>query len=236
VSPVRHHIKTALRRFGYEVTAYQNSVAGQRAQLLRHLDIDQVVDVGANVGQYAESLREIGYEGRILSLEPLTEPYEQLAGAAARDPRWETRRTAVGAHVGELRIHVSEGSIFSSALPVLSTTVAASRDAHSVRDEVVPMTTLDELLTGAHVGSSAVKIDVQGFERDVLEGATDSLSRVALIEMELSPRGVYDGQMLIVEALQRLEAAGLVLAVVENLFREADSGRSLQFNGIFVRP
>jgi FkbM family methyltransferase len=235
VSAVRHRAKTALRRVGYEVTAYPNSVAGQRAQLLRHLRIDRVIDVGANVGQYAESLREVGYQGEIVSLEPLSAPYQQLVAAAAADPRWKTQRTAVGARPGELRIHVSEASIFSSALPVLSTTVAASRDAQSVRDEIAPMTTLDELLAGTAMDSTAIKIDVQGFERDVLEGASETLSRVAFVEMELSPRPVYDDQMLIVEALERLEAAGLVLAVVENLFRDVDSGRSLQFNGIFVR-
>jgi FkbM family methyltransferase len=235
VHRVRTFVKQGLRRVGYEVSAYSVSVPGQRAQILRHLGIDTVVDVGANVGQYAQSLRHIGYRGEIVSLEPLRVPYNQLVTAATSDPHWQTQRTAVGARVGELRLHVSEASIFSSALTVLSSTVAASRDARTSRDEIVPMTTLDELLAGTPLKSTAIKIDVQGFERDVLEGAQKSLRSVPLLEIELSPRPVYEGQMLIVEALERLQAAGLVLSAVENLFRDADSGRSLQFNGIFVR-
>jgi hypothetical protein len=61
--------------------------ADRRARLLRAYDIDFVVDVGANAGQYAAGLRAAGYAGRIVSFEPLTAPHRALAGATARDPQ-----------------------------------------------------------------------------------------------------------------------------------------------------
>jgi FkbM family methyltransferase len=234
VTTTRHRIKTAARRLGYEVTIFRNSVAGQRAQLLRHLGIQRVVDVGANVGQYADSLRELGYRGEIWSFEPLASAYAELERRSQGDSSWRATRTAVGAREGELQLHVSQSSIFSSALPVLDSAVSASPDARSVREEVVPMNTLDGLLGSQDLSRTAIKVDVQGFERDVLDGAAVSLPHVPMVELELTPEPIYEGQMLMLEAVERLQAAGLVLACVENLFRD-DSGRSLQFNGIFVR-
>ena len=134
MTTTRHRIKTAARRLGYEVTIFRNSVAGQRAQLLRHLGIQRVVDVGANVGQYADSLRELGYRGEIWSFEPLASAYAELERRSQGDSSWRATRTAVGAREGELQLHVSQSSIFSSALPVLDSAVSASPDARSVRE------------------------------------------------------------------------------------------------------
>lgn len=57
-----------------------------------------------------------------------------------------------------------------------------------------------------------------------------------MVEMELTPRAVYEDQMLMGEAMARMGDAGLVLSLTENLFPDPATGRSLQFNGIFVRP
>jgi hypothetical protein len=142
----------------------------------------------------------------------------------------------VGDVSGELTMNVSEDSIFSSPLNVLNLAVDAAENAKSIGTESVPVERLDDLLKNSEASSLAIKIDVQGFERQVLDGGPESLSRARIVELELTPVPVYDGQMLMLETIERLADAGLALSLTENLFTERHSGRALQFNGVFVRP
>jgi len=206
--------------------------------MLAHYGVGLLVDVGANVGQYALAVRAGGYQGSILSIEPAAAAYAVLERAAARDPLWDHQRTAIGDSTGVLALNISQGSIFNSPLTVTDEAVAASPNARIVGHEQVTVQRLDDVLANVsnHDGELAVKIDVQGFERSVIEGADMTLRRARMVEMELSPMAVYAGQMLLDEALDRLSSAGFVLSLVENLFPEPESGRALQFNGIFVSP
>lgn len=228
-------VRSFLRRRGVEVSGYRWTVTAQRQKIFDYYGIDLLVDVGANVGQYAKAARRAGYGGTLVSIEPLGSAFEQLQSAAADDPQWEVVRSAVGATAGSLTLHVSKGSIFSSALRILDNAVAADGNAKQIGDEEVSLVTLDEVLAGRDYAGLAVKIDVQGFERDVLDGAERSLSVAKVVEMELSPRPVYEGQMLMEESLRRMADAGFVLSLSENLLRDQVSGRCLQFNGIFTR-
>src|SRR5262245_58897837 len=87
---VRARVKQWLRRCGYNVARYnvQSCADAQLALIVSRLEIDLVLDVAANVGQYARSLRQGGYDGRIVSFEPLSEAHAGLLRAARGDPRW----------------------------------------------------------------------------------------------------------------------------------------------------
>lgn len=232
---IKSRVKYAVRRTGVEIGSYRWTVAHRRRLLLRELDV--LVDVGANVGQYVDEVRRSGWPGEVVSCEPLGEAYAALAARASADPAWETAQVAVGSRPGELELNVSEDSVFSSALTTLDRGKSVYGGMDVARTEVVPMTTLDLLLEsrldeGRAVG---VKVDVQGFERDVLEGAERTMRTALFWEMELTPVELYDGQMLMIEALERLRDAGLHLVATENIFGDPATGRSLQFNGLFSR-
>ena len=232
---LKSQVKYALRRVGVEVSSYRWTVAHRRWLLLRGTEL--LVDVGANTGQYAREVRRSGWTGRIVSYEPLAEPFAVLQNRARRDPSWDAVKVAVGSETGALVLNVSTDSVFSSALPTLPRGKGVYTGMDTARTESVPVSTLDELLeTDLGAGRPiSVKVDVQGFERDVLLGASRTMSEAQLWEMELTPVPLYDGQMLMGEALERLRNAGLHLAAVENIFGDVASGRSLQFNGLFVR-
>jgi hypothetical protein len=70
--------------------------------LLRHYAINCVVDVGANEGQFATGLRQLGYPGRIVSFEPQSGPMAVLQQRAAGDPQWEVHAFGLGEAVAEL--------------------------------------------------------------------------------------------------------------------------------------
>lgn len=230
---IRGAAREFLRARDIDVQPYHRSVRGQRQRLWDHYGIRRLVDVGANTGQYASAARRDGFVGEVISIEPLAGAYCRLEAAAAGDPRWTTIRSAVGAASGTVTMRVSEDSVFSSVLPATGDALAASATAQTVGEEVVPLAPLDALVPVGEV-ATVVKIDVQGFEREVLDGAVETIGRAVLVEMEMSPRPVYAGQMLMAEALARMSDAGFVLALTENLLPEP-SGASLQFNGVFRR-
>jgi FkbM family methyltransferase len=237
MQPTKEIVRWAARRKGgVEIGGYRHTAVARRQQMRSHYGVDLLVDVGANVGQYALEQRRAGYRGRLLSLEPLASAYRELEAAAAEDSLWQTHRLALGDSAGELTMNVSEASIFSSALPILDQAVATAPQAKPVATETVTVTRLDDLLQNEMSRCLAIKIDVQGFERQVLAGGPASIEKARIVELELSPSPVYDGQMLLMETVERMQDAGLVLSLTENLFPDFASGRSLQFNGVFVRP
>jgi FkbM family methyltransferase len=209
--------------------------------LLGHLATDLVVDVGANDGGYARSLRRLGYRGQIVSFEPLAGPFARLSAAAARDDAWDVSRCALGDRQGEIVVHVAgNAGASSSVLPMLDAHLAAAPGAAYVTDETVPVHRLDEILpdlvslTGRRC---FLKMDVQGFERAVLDGATGLLAGggVLGIQAEMSLVPLYDGSMLWRETVDRMASEGFELASLVPGFSDPTSGRLLQADGVFVR-
>jgi FkbM family methyltransferase len=236
VSP-RETLKRAARRLGYELRQYTplRSLAAARRHLLKELEIDVVVDVGANAGQYGELLRREGFRGRLVSLEPEPEAYEQLRERAAADGAWTALRVAAAERDGELALNVTRDSRSSSML--------ARNDRFADRPGWAPKAT--EQITGRRLESLAdeilrtderpyLKLDVQGYERQVIEGAGRALHRFGALELELSLTPLYEGQPLLVDMLPLLAARGFHPVSLEPILLD-DDGRLIEMDGIFVR-
>jgi len=167
--------------------------------LLDHHQITTVFDVGANVGQYAQNLRKGGFKGRILSFEPLAQNHRDLEQLSGTDPKWTIApRMAVGAEDGEVQINVSQNNDMSSILPVADAMLEALPKSRIVATEAVPLRTLDSLFDN-HVQAGEkvfVKVDTQGFEMAVLEGAVKTMvaGRIAGWQLELSLIPLYTGE------------------------------------------
>jgi FkbM family methyltransferase len=200
------------------------------------LELREVLDVGANIGQYASALFTAGFAGRIVSCEPLSEASAELGRRAARNPRWEAVRTAVGAAEGTLEINVSANSYSSSVLAVNETHLAADATSRVVATETVPVTTVDALVDQHRLDPAAalLKIDTQGYESDVLDGAKATLSRFAAVQLEMSFVPLYEGQALFDELNRRVTAEGFVLFTMSPGLSDAHTGRLLQSDVLYV--
>ena len=144
-------------------------------EFLESRDIDVVFDVGANEGFFGEFLRQEGYRGLIVSFEPLDQVFGALERRASGDSGWEVHRVGLGDTPGAAVINVSEASVFSSLLPHRD--AALSFDARSApeRTEKITLDTLDSF-AGRFAGRRCfLKIDTQGYEHQVLCGATATL-------------------------------------------------------------
>lgn len=235
VVAVRH----LLNRLGLDlVRALDDSdLLRRRLQLLTGRDVDVVFDVGAGSGQYGQTLRALGYSGRLVSFEPLPEPFSLLHTAAARDSSWEAVNVALGEAEGDVMMHVSGNSQSSSVSKMLPLHEQAAPSSAYVGQCRVHVTTLSKMVLN-HVGIQErlfVKVDAQGHEEQVLAGLGDDLSRVAGLQLELSLVPLYEGQPDFHEMVRRLTDAGFSLVSLEPGFWDRRSGRLLQVDGIFLR-
>ena len=230
-------LRRILKRCGMDVVRYPDHHAGyRRARLLDHYRIDQVYDVGANSGGYGRELREFGYGGEIVSFEPLAGPYALLRAVADRDPRWTAVNLALGAASSTAQMNVAANSASSSFLPMRDAHRRAAPWATYVGREEVSVTTLDAVFARYRNGTVPfVKMDVQGYEEQVLEGAALSLPMLRGVQLEMSLVPLYDGAWVFTDAVHYFEAAGFDLVSLEPGFYDRATGQLLQADGVFMR-
>jgi FkbM family methyltransferase len=233
-------IKRILKASGYEMHKYipGSSSTAQLASSLRNFNIDLILDVGANVGQFGEELRHAGYRGGIVSYEPLPDAYGILATKLKSDALWRVyERTAIGSHNGEIVINVAGNSASSSVLPMLEKHLEAAPHSAYIDKVDVPIKRLDDTLGEDFHRSLApfLKIDTQGYEWDVLDGAAHALEKCQGVLVELSFVPLYEGQHLWLEVLDRLQKSGFSLWALQPGFTDNQTGQMLQADGIFFK-
>jgi FkbM family methyltransferase len=223
---------------GYEILSLERAHADRRcvATLLKEQRVNLVVDVGANLGQFAGWIREIGYRGRILSFEPLAQAHRGLGSIAKQDSLWTVApRMALGDASGKIDIHVSGNSVSSSVLPMLPAHQQAAPDSAYVETEKVVVNRLDDVCPLVLEDRLLLKVDVQGYERAVLDGAARVLKHCRAIVVEMSLVPLYAGQMLAMELWEYLMSLGFQAYYFNPGFLDPRSGRLLQMDGVFVR-
>lgn len=211
--------------------------AERRARLLSTYTVDLVIDVGANAGQYAASLREAGYPGRIVSFEPLSEPYGQLTSACGNDAAWECRHLALGQRRGIARLNVCEDTRSSSLFAVGERHLRAVPDSRIVGAETVSTDRLDAIWREVTQGARRpyLKSDTQGYELEVLLGTTEVLDAVSLVEVEVSLLTVYDAGPLFGDVVHFLTQRGFAPIAFEGVLDDPETGEMLQADAIFRR-
>src|SRR4029453_18591221 len=160
-------------------------------------------------------LRRQGFTGRILSFEPLSSAFRELAERARSDASWDAFQLGIGVTQGRRTMNVA-GNVgkSSSFLPMLATHADRAPDSVYIGTEDVEVTTVSAVLAQHRVDERPIflKVDVQGYEMQVLKGCDAGLfERIAGIEVELSCVPLYQGQALIDEVVAYLYAHGYYL-------------------------
>lgn len=235
-----HLARLAAQQAGLDFTRYPESSPDYQAfRALTSASPDVILDVGANDGGFARQCRRFGFQDDIESFEPGSQAYARLAAEAARDPRWNAYRLGLGDRSGELTLHVaSNAGASSSVLTMLPAHQEAAPEALFVSEEMVKVNRLDEWfdVRRGPWERVALKIDTQGFERQVLEGAGQLIDeKVVSIQLELSLVPLYEGSWLWDEAAAWLMVRDFRLVGVTPGFSDPATGRLLQFDGVFTR-
>lgn len=208
------------------------------AGLLARYDVNCVFDVGANVGQYGQRLRELGYSGRIISFEPTSRALARLQVAAQDDPNWWVMPFALGREAKVESMFVDWSSMNSLLEPTeygrgrYKRFKKASTEEIEIRRLVDVMTEAMEGLTNPR---PFLKMDTQGFDLEVFAGAGDRIAEFIGLQSEVAVLALYEGSPLMRESLDVYEAAGFGITGMYPVTREA-SGRVVEFDCVMVRP
>ena len=231
-------LRSILNPLGYDIVKFKRSFPPHI--VLDHLmmnNIQTVLDVGANTGQYSQGLRKAGFKGRIISFEPASMAYDELKKRALRDKNWQVFNFALGEINGFSSIHISGHSPSSSFLPMTLLHLEASPGSEYLNEEKIEIKTLDSIYDALGItdGNVFLKVDTQGYERKVLDGAIRSLSLIKGIQLELSAYELYVGEEIYYSTCRFVEERNFRLVRIIPGFTHKRTHEMLQFDALFFR-
>lgn len=201
-------------------------------------EIDLILDVGANVGQYAINCRKQGFKGTIVSFEPLPDAHKILKRKAGNDEHWIVHpRSAIGSTSKEINLNIAGNSYSSSVLEMLERHIQVAPESKYISSVKTKLETIDSILPIYLSNSNRIllKIDTQGYEAEVIKGAIESLSKISLIQIELSIVPLYLDQELYNYFFDFMRNNSFKLWDVIPGFRDDSTGQLLQFDAFFYR-
>ncbi|MEZ4857337.1 MAG: FkbM family methyltransferase [Flavobacteriaceae bacterium] len=234
---ISQFIKKLTNPFYIDIIRFPNKDLRRRMTLWNHFEIKTILDVGANRGQYGKLSRTIGFKGTILSFEPLSLAYSKLEKEAKKDQNWHIFNFALGDTKETVSINISDNLYSSSILDITETHVSGAPQSVYKDSEEIQVDTLDAVFPTLKdkKGNIFLKIDVQGYEKNVLEGAKETLKQIKGIQIEMSLQELYKGEMLYYDMITYLGNLGFTLYSLENGFYNKETGQLLQVDGIFFR-
>lgn len=235
--------KKIAKIFGYDLVRTRKNHSTLDAHLhclFRLLKINLVLDIGANYGQYASGLRKMGYAGRILSFEPVKSSYERLQKNCENDHEWHAYNLALGSLDCTKPINVTRDSSMASFFIPNDYSKQCYNNKVSVdHAEYVDTRRLDSLFPDIVRGVTEprifMKMDTQGYDLDVVNGADVSMSSVIALQSELSMVPIYDDMPAYIEVLTQYRKAGFEITGLYPISRDRNDMRVIEFDCVMVR-
>lgn len=234
-------LRRRLRAAGYDVVRLRDvhSLGEHLRVLFAQREIDCIVDVGALQGDYGSFVRELGYQGPIVSFEPAPASYAALARNCAADDSWTAYQFALGSRNEVRELNVTRSADFSSFLERTDYS-AETFGAHSQVETRAPVEVkrLDDIFdecVPADARRILLKTDTQGWDLEVIEGARGCLPRVVALQFEVSVNPIYHRMPGYLDALQTVAEFGFALSDLVPVVRD---GRHhvVEFDCVMVRP
>ncbi|MDP8984379.1 MAG: FkbM family methyltransferase [Pseudomonadota bacterium] len=237
---LKSSIKGVCRRLGFDIRASKHANTEERAVecLLAAAKATVVLDVGANTGQFVDLVRRVGYDGLVVSFEALQSAHAMLETRASKSANWMIApRAALGAEQCVLDMNVAGNSVSSSLLKMKGLHLKAAPESAYVGRQSVQVERLDRMATKflPPDGNVYLKIDTQGYEKQVLKGSAELLPRVAALQLELSIIPLYENSPELTEMITYASALGYELFDLVPGYRDVTSGRVYQLEGFFIR-
>lgn len=232
------HLRRLLRRVGVDLVPFnaQHSDFVIEREMKRH-GVTTTLDVGANRGQFASRLRRYGFRGIIHSFEPVPEARMALERRAERDGKWQVHPYALGDAQGEAVLHVGSNDQTSSLLAPNRRNLDATDMARTVQEIRVPVRRLADVASELSLEPARcfLKLDVQGAEAAVLDGAAGFLEDVPLLQLETSFAPLYEGETAFWPLIERLRKTGYAIVSIVPGFADPKTGELLQADVILSR-
>ncbi len=225
-----------LGRAGLVVQPYSQN-PGYTLLGLKRLNLQSVIDVGSNDGQFAQYVLKRIPGATLYCFEPLPQAFEQLSRWADAKDHVHVFNMALGETAGTAQMMLHSGHTPSSSM--LATTALATTLYPFIKDQErieVAVKRMDDVLDGASIRVAPpylIKLDVQGYEAPVIRGGKSTFSRAAACIVEVSMDGLYEGQSTFRDVFSELDA--LSFRYVGNLGQVyASDGHVIGLDAVFV--
>lgn len=205
---------------------------------LKENKIDYVLDIGANDGQFVKQLRYYGYKDDVISFEPLLNAHAKLKKDSLNDEKWHVYKPiAIGNKNGKNEINISKNSVSSSILNINQIHIQNAPESFFIGKQPVEEKKLEDIFPELDINDKKIflKIDTQGYEYQVLDGAKNILNKIDGILVEVSLIELYENQKKWLDIVQFIESNGFNLWSVDRGFTNSKNGRTLQLDVCFFR-
>ena len=205
---------------------------------LREKNINYILDIGANEGQFVKELRFYGYKDKVVSFEPLLEAHKKLTEISKNDNDWEIfRPLALGNKNTKNIINISKNSVSSSILNMSEEHIVNAPESRFIGKQSIEEIKLDDIFNELKIENKNLflKIDTQGYEFQVLEGVQKNLYLFKGILVEVSLSELYEGQKPWLEIINLIQSHGFKLWSVDRGFTNKKNGKTLQMDLCFFK-
>ena len=229
----KNFIRKAFNLIGLDI---RKAKRDQKTVWLESFDIRTVIDVGANIGQFAIDVHRLFPDAAIYSFEPLPEPYNELLVNTKSFPKFNPYNFALGDYEGTTEMYSNEFSQSSSMLEMADSHKQAFPHTKNTTSITVNIQTLDLIASKLELDTDILlKIDVQGSEKQVLDGAKETLKKVKIIIIETSYISLYKDQPLFGDVHNYLADLGFRFHGNLGQLIHPVEGSVLQGDSIFIK-
>jgi FkbM family methyltransferase len=240
MNSLKYYTKRAIHSMGWSISRFDpdSSLGNYLSVLFAHLEINCVFDVGARYGEYGGFLRSIGYDGHIVSFEPVSTNYNRLIQETHRDNLWSAHRCALGEIKSKMMINVADSSDFSSFLePNEYGSVKFPGNSIS-RIEEVNIVRLDDIFSEVTKDISNprvyLKMDTQGWDLMVFHGAAEHYDKILAIQSELSLIPIYKNAPRWLDTVPEFNRVGYDVSAMFKVNRDANL-RAVEMDCVMVK-
>ncbi|MEP2987437.1 MAG: FkbM family methyltransferase [Parasphingorhabdus sp.] len=202
----------------------------------RSMAFDTVLDIGANIGRFAITINSLFPKAQIIAFEPLPSCFKKAEKIISNYSGSQALNIGLGSKNETLEIFENDFSPSSSFLPMADMHIDAFPFTDKQTSTSVEVKALDTVAEELALGDRIlVKIDVQGYERDVIAGGKRTLSQAKAILIELSYHELYQGQALFDEIFDEMKAMGFRFAGTLAQMPHPKDGRLLDADCLFIK-
>lgn len=224
-------IYNTLYRLGIDV----KFVKPENNTWLQKKNLQAVLDIGANIGQFAQRIHEILPQAKIFSFEPILSCYNELVKNTS-SLNIQTFHFALGEKEEQVSINISHHSPSSSLLEMADLHKKVFAGTETEKTEQIIVKRLDDIASSLQLPERfMVKIDVQGFEDRVIRGGTETIAKATVVVIEVSFQELYHQQVLFDGIYKQLVNLGFSFIGNWSQAKNPTDGSILYAEAIFVK-
>ena len=204
-----------------------------RSSILERLQIELVIDAGANEGQWAKRLRGNGYKAQIVSFEP-SDSFEILKRVSKDDLAWDCENVGLSESNGSVPMFSASNNNLSSSLLPPKEILTQGFNINFSSGKSVQIISLDSYMAKRISSPFFLKLDVQGAEMMALRGSESSLQSCVAIEFESSLKDLYQGESTHYEIAEWLMSRGFSPLQIAITHWDSEL-RTISLDSIFIK-